>query len=329
MRSKHAAGRGPCAFSLVELMVALAIFVALAAVALPGLFRWSSSFTDDAAESILKSGAGSARAAGMDLGVVMTLQAWVKPDGESELVLVWVSPPPPGESALESDSMDGEAGRGSGAGSRRGLAGNNDQSTGDESNGPAAGRLEERPLRHRKLAKLPAGYSIVVLEEAGLDTETDGDEPAQEDQRERDSRASQVNQSEMNEAIEKIDLVMFLPDGSAAGAKSVSLRRGDAKVAPVEFGMWTGNVTLGEFASLEDESKLPEDEETEEKNEAKPGESEDASKPTRPAANSPAQPREKPRIEQDPKESDEPASGDEPLDKPAPKKPSESPEEEP
>lgn len=77
------------AFSLIEVLVALSIFVVLAGLALPSLTNWSPKLVDGAVISSIQASLDSARAIALERGDVVSVRVVRSADGPAVLLASW------------------------------------------------------------------------------------------------------------------------------------------------------------------------------------------------------------------------------------------------
>lgn len=89
------------AFSLIEVLVALSIFVVLAGLALPSLTNWSPKLVDGAVISSIQASLDSARAIALERGDVVSVRVVRSADGPTVLLASWANTEAEEESGAE------------------------------------------------------------------------------------------------------------------------------------------------------------------------------------------------------------------------------------
>jgi len=204
--------RAPGAFTLIEVTIALAIALALAALTLPPLGRWLRDGQFREACRRVESGLEVCRAESVRRGAAVAAVCRTRGDG------IWVIESSPLEERPEAEVGPQESGGSTGSpvpgGQPRARGGS------DVENADGTGRPS--PLLRRAVVVLDSGMSFLVGSAAA---------PSDSD------RAPSVP------AVEVV-LAVFLPDGSASGETGATLRDRHGTMAQLRVNSWTGTATM-------------------------------------------------------------------------------------
>lgn len=199
----------PHAFSIIEVLIALSIVIAIAAIAMPNLVGMSKTVRMQEAGRIVEDAVAEARTEAQKRGVAIRLHAETTPDGRTVLV---------GKAASVHDVM------------------NERLFAGEERNAPASTVPGPFGISHALVwAPLPEGCS--------LDTESPADaEPKGE------ANPGWEPNDEQKTNLPKW-LWVVLPDGAVSSEHQSTLKGPGDRRASLVVNRWTGSVRVRELAS--------------------------------------------------------------------------------